>query len=187
MLRSSLIRSAPCRLRRGPIGSRGSPPSGSAWGPRSRGRRRLEAGSGRGRGNRRGSSCALFASRVLRVHRLKDSHGRRGRGKSYLASRPSPTQRLSRGIDAMKRESSRRTRTGPEYRIRVSFGVPLDFAFAWCTDYTPEDASLEGESYTRKIIERTPHRVIFEDLEDAADGWVWGRDVVTLQPPNRWH
>ena len=87
----------------------------------------------------------------------------------------------------MKRESSRRGRTGPEYRIRVSFGVPLDFAFAWCTDYTPEDASLEGESYTRKIIERTPHRVIFEDLEDAADGWVWGRDVVTLHPPNRWH
>ncbi len=77
----------------------------------------------------------------------------------------------------MKRQRSRRGRTGPEYRIRVSFGVPLDFAFAWCTDYTPEDASLEGES----------HRVIFEDLEEAQDGWVWGRDVVTLLPPNRWH
>jgi len=69
----------------------------------------------------------------------------------------------------------------------VSFGVPLEFAFAWCTDYTPEDPSLEGESYQRKIIERTLHRVIFEDLEETEDGWVWGRDVVTLLPPNRWH
>src|SRR5256885_732882 len=44
----------------------------------------------------------------------------------------------------MKRATSRRGRTGPEYRVRVSFGVPLDFAFAWCTDYTPEDASVEA-------------------------------------------
>ncbi len=87
----------------------------------------------------------------------------------------------------MKREGSRRVRTGPEYRIRVSFGVPLDFAFTWCTDYTPEDASLEGESYQRKIIERTSHRLIFEDLEESDDGWNWSRDVVTLRPPNRWH
>src|SRR6266566_8705164 len=32
-----------------------------------------------------------------------------------------------------------------------------------------------------------PHRVIFEDLEENEDGWDWGRDVVTLLPPNRWH
>ena len=76
---------------------------------------------------------------------------------------------------------------GPEYRIRVAFRVPLDFAFAWCTDYTPEDASLEGESYQRKIIERTPRRVVFEDLEGTDGGWIWGQDVVTLHPPNRWH
>ena len=87
----------------------------------------------------------------------------------------------------MRGESSRQEWTGPEYRIRVSFEVPLDFAFAWCTDYTPEDASLEGESYQRKVIERTSHRVIFEDLEESDDGWNWSRDVVTLRPPDRWH
>ncbi len=87
----------------------------------------------------------------------------------------------------MKGSSSRQAPWSPEYRIRVSFGVPLDFAFAWCTDYAPEDPSLEGESYQRKIIERTSHRVIFEDLEENEDGWDWGRDVVTLLPPNRWH
>src|SRR5437870_12658353 len=87
----------------------------------------------------------------------------------------------------MKRDSSRQHWTGPEYRIRVSFRVPLDFAFAWCTDYTPEDPGLEGQSYQRTIIERTPHRVIFEDLEESEDGWHCVRAVVALSPPNRWH
>lgn len=82
---------------------------------------------------------------------------------------------------------SREAAWSPEYRIRVTFRVPLDFAFAWCTDYTPEDASLEGESYQRKVIERTPRRVVFEDLEETETGWWWSRDVVILHPPIRWH
>ncbi len=76
---------------------------------------------------------------------------------------------------------------GPEYRIRVTFDAPIDYVFAWCTDYTPEDGNLEGETYTRKIIERTKRQVIFEDLEETKTGWDWGRDVVTLRPPTRWH
>src|SRR5436309_640182 len=96
-----------------------------------------------------------------------------------------PDASADRGIDTMKRERVRPRRE--LYRIRVSFGVPLAFAFAWCTDYTPEDASLEGDSYQRKIVERTPRQVIFEDLEESDDGWNWSRDVVTLRPPNRWH
>lgn len=87
----------------------------------------------------------------------------------------------------MKGSSSGHESMGPEYRIRVSFGAPLDFAFAWCTDYTPDDASLEGESYQRKIIERTPRRVTFEDLEESETGWIWSREVVRLRPPSRWH
>ncbi len=76
---------------------------------------------------------------------------------------------------------------GEEARVRVAFRVPRAFAFEWCTDYTPQDAALEGESYERKIIERTPRRVVFEDLEETDHGWIWARDVVTLRPPNRWH
>ncbi len=87
----------------------------------------------------------------------------------------------------MKPRKDRPRWVGPEYRIRVSFRVPLDFAFAWCTDYTPEDARLEGESYRRKVVERTPRSVVFEDLEESDDGWVWSREVVSLHPPNRWH
>jgi len=87
----------------------------------------------------------------------------------------------------VKKERRRAKWVGPEYAIRVSFQVPLDFAFAWCTDYTPEDAKLEGDSYERKIVERTPRRVVLEDLYDTKAGWIWSREVVTLQPPNRWH
>ncbi len=87
----------------------------------------------------------------------------------------------------MIKVENRQRAWSPEYRTRVAFRVPLEFAFAWCTDYTPEDASLEGESYERKIIERTARRVVFEDLEESKDGWFWSRDVVTLRPPRRWH
>lgn len=79
------------------------------------------------------------------------------------------------------------TRKGDEARVTAVFRVPLDFAFAWCTDYTPQDAALEGESYERKVIERTPRSVVFEDLEETPSGWVWARDVVSLRPPRRWH
>lgn len=71
--------------------------------------------------------------------------------------------------------------------VTVTFDVPLKYAFEWCTDYTPQDAALEGESYERKILDRKPRRVVFEDLEEGESGWVWSRDIVTLRPPNRWH
>lgn len=87
----------------------------------------------------------------------------------------------------MAKRTTGRGRASPEYRIKVSFRVPFDFAFAWCTDFSPEDARLEGEVYQRKIIERAPRRVVFEDLEEMDDGWFWSRDVVKLWPPNRWH
>lgn len=81
----------------------------------------------------------------------------------------------------------RGARKGDEARVRAVFRVPLKFAFEWCTDYTPQDAALEGESYIRRVTERTPRRVVFEDLEETPSGWIWARDVVTLRPPNRWH
>ncbi len=76
---------------------------------------------------------------------------------------------------------------GDEARVKAVFRVPLQFAFEWCTDYTPQDAALEGESYQRKVVERSKNRVIFEDLEEGESGWVWARDVVDLRPPRRWH
>ncbi len=87
----------------------------------------------------------------------------------------------------MAARTTRSRWVGPEYRIQVIFRAPIDFAFAWCTDFSSEDGKLSGESFRRKVLERTPRRVVFEDLEETGDGWIWSREVVTLRPPNRWH
>src|SRR3989454_5298561 len=87
----------------------------------------------------------------------------------------------------MKPRSAGSRWPGPVSHIRVSSRAPIDFVFAWCTDYTPGDAALEKEAYERKIIERTSRSVVFEDLEESTDGWDWSRAVVSLRPPNRWH
>lgn len=87
----------------------------------------------------------------------------------------------------MPMKGTRRKGIGPDYQIRITFRVPLEFAFAWCTDYTPDDAKIEGENYERRIVERSERRVVFEDLEETKEGWIWSRDTVTLRPPNRWH
>jgi hypothetical protein len=73
------------------------------------------------------------------------------------------------------------------YHIETVLRVPLAFAYRWCTDFRADDARREGESYERRIIERTSRRVVFEDLEGTSAGWRWTRHVVTLRPPNRWH
>ena len=71
--------------------------------------------------------------------------------------------------------------------VKVTFRAPLRFVYSWCTDYQPSDSKLEKEEYVRKIIERTPRRVIFEDLQEMRDGWSLQRAVIMLHPPNRWH
>jgi hypothetical protein len=76
---------------------------------------------------------------------------------------------------------------GPEYHVTAVFRAPLPYVFAWCTDFDAGDDRLEKDSYTRKIIERTPRRVVFEDLVDSPQGWNWARHVVTLRPPDGWH
>lgn len=77
------------------------------------------------------------------------------------------------------------------YRITAEFVVPLAFAYRWCTDYTPEDPRYAGEDRTiglrRRIVSRSPRRVVFENLYDAGGGWAWERCLVTLRPPDRWH
>jgi hypothetical protein len=76
---------------------------------------------------------------------------------------------------------------GPTYEIRAEFRAPMSFVYQWCTDFSPEDAKLESESYVRRILRRSPREVVYEDLEDGGGGWFWSRHVVRLRPPNRWH
>ncbi|MGA7860999.1 MAG: hypothetical protein WCB19_03985 [Thermoplasmata archaeon] len=87
----------------------------------------------------------------------------------------------------MSRIFERKRWPGPEYHVQVTFRAPLAYAFSWCTDYTPGDAKLEGESYQRKVIRRNRDQVIYEDIEDSPHGWYWARHDIELRPPDRWH
>lgn len=79
-------------------------------------------------------------------------------------------------------------RAGPtRCEFRTVFRAPLPFAYAWCTDYTPEDNQLEGSAGLRKIARREKDRVFYEDLEETPSGWMWSHWDVQLRPPNRWH
>jgi hypothetical protein len=73
------------------------------------------------------------------------------------------------------------------YTVRATFRAPLPYVLQWCTDYSPQDSGLEGEHFRRQILERTRSRVVYEDLDQTADGWMWSRWIVTIQPPDGWH
>lgn len=73
------------------------------------------------------------------------------------------------------------------FQVRVTFPAPLEFAYRWLTDFSPRDASITGDEYRRRILERSPSRVVFEDLATTPSGWSWLRNVVDLHPPDRWH
>ncbi|MGD0588809.1 MAG: hypothetical protein ABSA63_08480 [Thermoplasmata archaeon] len=76
---------------------------------------------------------------------------------------------------------------GPEYRVTTVLRVPLAFAYRWCTDFRPDDAQREGETYERRVLEQSSWRVVYEDLESTPTGWRWARHSVVRKPPNRWH
>jgi hypothetical protein len=73
------------------------------------------------------------------------------------------------------------------YVVRTTFRAAMPFVLRWCTDYTPEDAGLEGEKFRRRVLERARRKVVYEDLDDLTGGWFWSRWVVTIHPPDRWH
>jgi hypothetical protein len=73
------------------------------------------------------------------------------------------------------------------YEIRAVFRAPPAFAYAWCTDYSPEDRKLEGDPGSRQILRKGQRTVVYEDLNATPHGWMWSRQTVTLRPPNRWH
>jgi hypothetical protein len=78
---------------------------------------------------------------------------------------------------------------GPQqtFHVRAEFRAPIEYVFAWCTDYRPDDARREREEYQRRIVSRSKRRVVYEDLGDAEPGgWWWSRFDVTLRPPDRW-
>jgi hypothetical protein len=76
---------------------------------------------------------------------------------------------------------------GPTYHVRMTFNAPLLYVYAWCTDFSPVDPQLAGEDYERRILSRTPRKVVYENLARQPKGWVWSRYDVRLVPPRRWY
>ena len=63
--------------------------------------------------------------------------------------------------------------------------APLSFAFAWLTDYTPDDAKINPSLNSRKVLERTKSEV---RIEDIAVGPPLNKRIATihLSPPDSW-
>jgi hypothetical protein len=72
------------------------------------------------------------------------------------------------------------------YKIKRTFRAPIDFSYAWCTDYTSTDRKLQGDPGARKILRKTSRTAVYEDLNETPHGWMWSRQVVTFHPPRRW-
>ncbi len=73
------------------------------------------------------------------------------------------------------------------FRLEATFDAPPDFAFRWCTDYSPEDPHIERDDYERRILARGPRRVLYQDLGPQGKGWFLNTQTVTLRPPGAWH
>jgi hypothetical protein len=74
----------------------------------------------------------------------------------------------------------------PTYVVQHDFRAPLEYVYRWCTDYTPNDARLENDEFQRRVLRRSTREVVYEDLDDTKDGWMWARHTVRLLPPNHW-
>ena len=63
--------------------------------------------------------------------------------------------------------------------------APVSFAFAWLTDYSPDDSKINPSLNSRKVLERRDNDV---KIEDIAMGPPLNKRVATihLSPPDSW-
>jgi hypothetical protein len=64
----------------------------------------------------------------------------------------------------------------------------MDYVFAWCTDFREGDPQKYlGSKTVRKILEKTPERVIWAVRFKDGKGFSEGVRAVWLNPPKSWH
>ena len=73
------------------------------------------------------------------------------------------------------------------YRLSATFNAPLDYVFAWCTDFREDDNKMTGSKTRRHILERTKERFVW--VVNYKDGGKEkeGIRAVWLHPPDSWH
>lgn len=71
------------------------------------------------------------------------------------------------------------------YRVSKTFDAPLDFVYAWCTDYREDDPKMLGSKLRRAFHEKTSKRVIWTITGGDHSSGDPVR-VVWLRPPDAW-
>jgi hypothetical protein len=72
------------------------------------------------------------------------------------------------------------------YKASETFRAPLNFVFAWCTDFREDDGKMTGSSMRRKFLERTHKRMVWWSEYKEKGKPKEGLRVVWLHPPNSW-
>lgn len=73
------------------------------------------------------------------------------------------------------------------YRVSKTFKAPLDFVFAWCTDFREDDGEMTGSKARRTFLERTKQRVVWVSDYKKKGKDIQGVRAVWLNPPDSWH
>ncbi len=74
------------------------------------------------------------------------------------------------------------------YTYSKIFEAPLDFVYAWCTDFQEDDLKMIGSKNRRHIIERNARRVVWVvEKAGKTHGETDPIRVVWLRPPDAWH
>ena len=74
-----------------------------------------------------------------------------------------------------------------KYKLSETFDAPMEYVFAWCTDFREDDNKMIGSKTERKILEKTPERVIWRVRYKDGKEYAEGVRVVWLDPPKSWH
>jgi hypothetical protein len=73
------------------------------------------------------------------------------------------------------------------YRVSKTFRAPLDFCFAWCTDFREDDNKMTGSKTRRRFLERSSRRFVWVTTYKEGSKTVEGVRAVWLKPPDAWH
>jgi len=73
------------------------------------------------------------------------------------------------------------------YKVSKTFRAPLDFCFAWCTDFRADDNKMTGSKTMRHFLERSRHRFVWVTTYKEGRKTVEGIRAVWLRPPDAWH
>ncbi len=74
-----------------------------------------------------------------------------------------------------------------KYKLSIDVNAPVDYVFSWCTDFREDDNKYTGSKTTRKILEKSPQRVVWRVTYKEGKDTFEGVRAVWLNRPKSWH